>query len=149
MEVMKVENFNESGTASSGIYKWILQVRNFKATTHLLLFFFRFSNQEFIGHFDKSNFHGLVGLKLECRLDWRENTIWENKDNECRELFAEALLRKEGEIKKMAIHTLWTCTWVSTSDISELSVSIWPMLDKAYGTPLQYSCLENPMDGGA
>ena len=112
---------------------WNLQVRDFKATTPLFFFFFRFSNQKFTGHFDKSNFHGLIGLKLECRLDWRENTIWVNKDNEFRELFAEALLRKEGEIKKMAIHTLWVCTRVSTSQfyISELSRHIWPMIDKA------------------
>lgn len=116
---------------------WNLQVNSlsekFQGNNTFIYFLFRFSNQEFIGHFDKSNFHGLVGLKLECRLDWRENTIWENKDNEYGELFAEALLRKEGEIKKTAIHTSWACTWVSTSDISELSVSIWPMLDKAWG----------------
>ena len=30
-----------------------------------------------------------------------------------------------------------------------LPVSIYPYMGEGNGTPLQYSCLENPMDGGA
>ena len=39
------------------------------------------------------------------------------------------------------------------SSPQEKKISKWPMVDgkirEGNGTPLQYSCLENPMDGGA
>ena len=39
------------------------------------------------------------------------------------------------------------------SSLQEKKISKWPVVDgkigEGNGTPLQYSCLENPMDGGA
>ena len=29
------------------------------------------------------------------------------------------------------------------------NIALWNVLEKEKGNPLQYSCLENPMDGGA
>ena len=33
--------------------------------------------------------------------------------------------------------------------MSEFFVTLWTIAGEGNGTPLQYSCLENPMDGGA
>ena len=38
------------------------------------------------------------------------------------------------------------CIWMAYQLFSGRS---WSFASKSYGTPLQYSCLENPMDGGA
>ena len=35
-----------------------------------------------------------------------------------------------------------------TSQVKSLTVSFSPLLGEGHGNPLQYSCLENPMDGG-
>ena len=35
-----------------------------------------------------------------------------------------------------------------TSQVKSLTVSFSPLLGEGNGNPLQYSCLENPMDGG-
>ena len=35
------------------------------------------------------------------------------------------------------------------SDTTEVTVAVYNILGEGSGTPLQYSCLENPMDGGA
>ena len=35
------------------------------------------------------------------------------------------------------------------SDTTVISKHLWPKSREGNGTPLQYSCLENPMDGGA
>ena len=37
----------------------------------------------------------------------------------------------------------------TTSSMTSSPVSGMPVSASVYGTPLQYSCLENPMDGGA
>ena len=39
-------------------------------------------------------------------------------------------------------------TWHHTKEIKALKLTLWK-LGEGHGTPLQYSCLETPMDGGA
>ena len=48
-------------------------------------------------------------------------------------------------IKMWYIHTIECYSAIKKNEIIPLA-AIWMDLD---GTPLQYSCLENPMDGGA
>ena len=52
--------------------------------------------------------------------------------------------------------TLWLCVSSRPRHLTEVSslvqhrlLGIWASVGEGNGTPLQYSCLENPMDGGA
>ena len=41
------------------------------------------------------------------------------------------------------------CIQVKSNNRNEINCSVYLVYIKGNGTPLQYSCLENPMDGGA
>ena len=49
----------------------------------------------------------------------------------------------------MASPTLWTWVWVNSRSWWWTGRQAMPAFGEGNGTPLQYSCLENPMDGGA
>ena len=56
--------------------------------------------------------------------------------------------------KEMATHSSilpWEISWTEEPGRlqSMWSQKSWTQIVKGNGTPLQYSCLENPMDGGA
>ena len=59
------------------------------------------------------------------------------------------LLKDEGK-KKATFITIWCLTWSTLVTMTEsFYYTVENNTREGNGTPLQYSCLENPMDGGA
>ena len=45
--------------------------------------------------------------------------------------------------------TPWTVVYQAPPSVHGIYIYIYMNIGEGNGTPLQYSCLENPMDGGA
>ena len=46
-------------------------------------------------------------------------------------------------------HDIVVSIWCQQSDRLRFDICFWHMFGEGNGNPIQYSCLENPMDGGA